>query len=212
MKEKLNSNILIIDCSYGMNIDVFANGQEYIYSCLETKKQSDTLLENIDNLLKKAAIKIADIDVIAVCVGPGSFTGIRVAISVAKGLAVGTGAKVLTFNSFDAVYHYEKQNYAVLVEGFGDNTYYCLKKFGRVFMGCESKNKILSLIKDVDVFTLSEKNVQMFAEIDPKLTKFDAKSIVFEKINKNQFVLTNQIAPLYLRASQAEIERKKHEN
>ena len=209
--EKLSTNILAIDCSYGMNISIFANGKDYVYSCLESKKQSDSLLLQIDELLSQAKLNLKDIDTIAVCVGPGSFTGIRVAISTAKGLAIGTKANIVTFTSFETLVPEEK-NYGVLVEGFGDNTYYYLNKFGRMFMGCDSKEKILKLFSDVNVYTLSQKNLQMFEELEPKLSKYDAKNAVIEKIQQNKFILSNQIAPLYLRASQAEIERNKHGN
>lgn len=48
---------------------------------------SATLMPMLEDLLKNAALKLADIDLIAVAAGPGSFTGLRIGISAAKGLA-----------------------------------------------------------------------------------------------------------------------------
>ena len=45
----------------------------------------------IDNILKKNKIEVADLDGIATSEGPGSYTGLRIGMSLAKGLAVTTG-------------------------------------------------------------------------------------------------------------------------
>ena len=48
---------------------------------------SRTLLPMAEDMLKNAELKLADVDLIAVAHGPGSFTGIRIGVSAAKGLA-----------------------------------------------------------------------------------------------------------------------------
>jgi tRNA threonylcarbamoyladenosine biosynthesis protein TsaB len=48
---------------------------------------SEKLMPMIDELLEKTEISIKDIDALAIGVGPGSFTGIRIGVSTAKGLA-----------------------------------------------------------------------------------------------------------------------------
>jgi len=53
----------------------------------DTKKHSETLLPVLNDLLRVLGLDIADIDLIAVSVGPGSFTGIRIGVATAKGLA-----------------------------------------------------------------------------------------------------------------------------
>ncbi len=52
---------------------------------------SETMLPMIENMLAKAAVKIGDIDAFAVSEGPGSFTGVRIGVSLIKGLAFNTG-------------------------------------------------------------------------------------------------------------------------
>ena len=48
---------------------------------------SRTLMPIVEHILKNADLTIADLDAIAVAAGPGSFTGIRIGVSAAKGLA-----------------------------------------------------------------------------------------------------------------------------
>ncbi|MBR2879424.1 MAG: tRNA (adenosine(37)-N6)-threonylcarbamoyltransferase complex dimerization subunit type 1 TsaB, partial [Oscillospiraceae bacterium] len=50
---------------------------------------SCTLLPMAEDLLKNAGLKMSDIDAVAVARGPGSFTGIRIGVSAAKGLCWG---------------------------------------------------------------------------------------------------------------------------
>ena len=203
-------NILSIDCSTGLKIALITDKFIKKYVDDSEKKQSAELITKIDNLLKDNDLTISKIDAIAVCVGPGSFTGIRVAISVAKGLAVGAKAKVLTFNSFECIDGLPKDNYSVLVEGFGQNYYYYTKKFGREFKGCATPDFLQKITDGTQRYTLS-KLVKENLPLDVTLGEYNVDVLV-EKAKNNQFILTNQIAPLYLRASQAEIDREKNGN
>ena len=53
----------------------------------DSRKHAELLPEFVQNLLKKNKFEIKSIDAIAVSIGPGSFTGLRVGLSFAKGIA-----------------------------------------------------------------------------------------------------------------------------
>lgn len=57
----------------------------------------------VDELLGKAGLRPSDLAVVAVGVGPGSFTGLRIGISYAKGLVFACGAKIVGVPSLDAL-------------------------------------------------------------------------------------------------------------
>ena len=50
---------------------------------------SQTLMVMAEDLLKTAGLTVKDVDAVAVAAGPGSFTGVRIGVAAAKGLAWG---------------------------------------------------------------------------------------------------------------------------
>jgi tRNA threonylcarbamoyladenosine biosynthesis protein TsaB len=54
-----------------------------------------SLLGLVQQVFAQAGISVSDLDAIAISRGPGSFTGLRIGMSVAKGLALATGAPVV---------------------------------------------------------------------------------------------------------------------
>ena len=206
-------NTLILDCSCGMSIYLICENNEY--SCIDKnqKKHTDELLLSVDGLLEKAKLKITEIDNICVCTGPGSFTGIRVAVSICKGLAVGTNAKVFVADNFDIVSYKASKKSIYILDGFSNFVY------ARVFDGenkedsCEKflelTEKIKADYRDYDVYVESEKLQNMLKNegISSEFTQNYIKNVFLDKINNNETTPINQISPIYLRASQAEIER-----
>ena len=64
---------------------------------------SRRLLAGIDRLLQETAVTWTDIDGIAVSLGPGSFTGLRIGLATAKGLAMSAGVKLIGIGTLDGL-------------------------------------------------------------------------------------------------------------
>lgn len=64
---------------------------------------SRTLLPMAEDLLKNCGLAIADIDVVAVAHGPGSFTGVRIGVSTAKGLCWGADKPAIGVSTLEAM-------------------------------------------------------------------------------------------------------------
>src|SRR5262245_45649107 len=62
-----------------------------------------TLLEDVDALLRQAGTHTRDIDALAVGIGPGSFTGVRIGLSTARGLALALDVPVAGVSTLDAL-------------------------------------------------------------------------------------------------------------
>jgi tRNA threonylcarbamoyladenosine biosynthesis protein TsaB len=61
----------------------------------EMKSHAKQLTPFIENLLREADIKPADLEAVAVSKGPGSYTGLRIGVSVAKGIAYGASVPLI---------------------------------------------------------------------------------------------------------------------
>jgi tRNA threonylcarbamoyladenosine biosynthesis protein TsaB len=102
-----NSNeplILALDTSSKLTGIALSRGQEALKSVtiLSDEKRSEKLWVDIESLLAESAVTINDISLFAVCVGPGSFTGLRVGMSAMKGLAAATGKPLIGVTSLEA--------------------------------------------------------------------------------------------------------------
>lgn len=64
---------------------------------------SDVLLPMLDGLLARAGVTLEQIDQLAVGLGPGSFTGVRIGLATAKGLRIATGRPLIGVGSLDAL-------------------------------------------------------------------------------------------------------------
>ena len=96
--------ILAFDsCGKTASVAVYEDGRVAGEIYIDTKQtHSATLLPSADWLLQTLGLKASDVDFVAATVGPGSFTGVRIGMSAAKGIAFGAGAKCIGVSSLYA--------------------------------------------------------------------------------------------------------------
>ncbi len=68
-----------------------------------TKGQAERLFPLCEEVLANANVTWADLDAIGVCVGPGNFTGVRVGVSAARGLALSLGKPAIGISRLEAM-------------------------------------------------------------------------------------------------------------
>jgi tRNA threonylcarbamoyladenosine biosynthesis protein TsaB len=73
------------------------------YSCLVPGHHTDWLLQGIKHSLADCQVKLEDLTAIGVVRGPGAFTGLRVGVATAKGLAIGLGVPMVGVSSLQAL-------------------------------------------------------------------------------------------------------------
>ncbi|GEP60298.1 tRNA (adenosine(37)-N6)-threonylcarbamoyltransferase complex dimerization subunit type 1 TsaB [Reyranella soli] len=84
--------VLAFDCAVtGMTVAVVRDGVCLASLAEEGRDQAARLVPAIATVLAEARVDRRDLSLIAVTVGPGSFTGVRVGLAAARGLAVGLG-------------------------------------------------------------------------------------------------------------------------
>ena len=81
---------LAFDTATGVATSALVDGEEVLG---ERASRAQTLLEDVDALLRQAGAHPADIQRLAIGIGPGSFTGVRIGLAVARGLALSLGVE-----------------------------------------------------------------------------------------------------------------------
>ncbi len=96
--------VLALDTSSKVTSLAVARGAEVLKSISSPadERRSDKLWSEVQTLLAGLGLTIADVDVFAVCVGPGGFTGLRVGMAAVKGFAVALNKPIIGVTSLEA--------------------------------------------------------------------------------------------------------------
>lgn len=79
-------------------------------SWFSANRHTEELMPSVASLMRLAGVASRDLSSVAVAIGPGSFTGLRVGLAAAKGLALAQGAKLLGIPTLDVTaYPHESQ-------------------------------------------------------------------------------------------------------
>lgn len=96
--------LMAIDTSFGKFSIALYEGEKQIayFENEEYTKQAEMLVPEIENILAANNLSYQDIEKIACCNGPGSFTGLRIGIAAVKGLELALGIKTIAVSSLEA--------------------------------------------------------------------------------------------------------------
>lgn len=193
-------NIVIVNTAFNdANYIVIKDNKVFAEITDASAKHSESSLVKIDEKLNEANITIKDVDSFAVNIGPGSFTGIRIGVSLVKGFLSGLpNKKVIAFNSFEP-FIFRNNNKIICLKASKDD-YYCAK---------------VENFKITDTFILTNNEVEKTPNTIIENCSFSTEmlvNLVNEKIKNNKFNTIADINPFYIKLSQAEKELKQKEN
>jgi tRNA threonylcarbamoyladenosine biosynthesis protein TsaB len=95
--------ILALEFSSPQRSVALARDGRMLAEATETGERGTNAFGMIEKVLASASIRRADIECLAVGLGPGSYTGIRVALSIAQGWQLATGVKLLGIGSVECL-------------------------------------------------------------------------------------------------------------
>ena len=137
------NHLCVVACKNGKAYSVF------LPDC--AMKHSVSVMPAIDEVLKQADMSLDECDFFAAVVGAGSFTGIRIGISVVKGLCLAYGKPALPVTSFDVMAYTQKDGKVLcLVDALHGAYYACGYDGGKVSNAPAylMENEILALQSD----------------------------------------------------------------
>ena len=178
------------------------------------KNHSNIVMPIIDNLFKISDLTINDIDKIAVAIGPGSFTGVRIALGIAKGLAMALNKPLIAVNELDileAIASGNENEIIPLIDARKERVYY---KYQNKYVDDYlinlisnfDKNKKYIFVGDgaINYKNILKDNLGENAIVLPMFNAFPRASILCElAINKEEANIYT-LEPEYISKSRAE--------
>jgi tRNA threonylcarbamoyladenosine biosynthesis protein TsaB len=83
---------------------IYFDQSKYFEMCVNVKNlHAEKIYEIIDSVIKLSSLALSDLGCIAVSSGPGSFTGLRIGMSAAKGVAFGASIPIIAVPTFEAL-------------------------------------------------------------------------------------------------------------
>ena len=212
-------NILCLNTCF-RSADIMTAGEKSEFERVDANcKHSEHVLPEVEKVLARANLDVKDIDALGVCVGPGSFTGIRIGVALVKGFGFSRDLPCAIFNSFEIIAEQyfldnpESLEVVVVLDGLGG--YVFVSKLGRggeilVSPTCLSQDEMSQFIKQNPCeYVCFEDDKYKFALKSINVTKKAYEQILKRKFFEGKVVSCAEIAPLYLRKSQAEVELEK---
>ena len=202
----MNKNFLVLDFTGLSKNIVFKFKDKFFINKIKTDSNNNQeIIDDILNLIKRANIKTKEKFDVLVNLGPGSFSGIRISLSVAKGIKLIKKVNLFGFNSFilNAAPYLEKYETVFSILKVNKKFYflkYIKGKKNDISQIIEFQNKEKLNEKSVIVISSQMKNEDIFKNIAEKhrvIEDFDVKNNIEILIKKN-LIENNLIKPVYL--------------
>ena len=201
---------------------------EYTVNTKTTHSQK--LMPMIENMLSMSGVNIKEIDAIAICIGPGSFTGLRIGMATAKAISHVNNLPIIGVNSLEILAGnmnlYDKKICSIL-DAQRNQVYTGRYKFENGSIVeiqpvdvVEIENLLEEISKDNDEWILVGEAVYKYEDKIKEIKNIDIPapshnvtkasslcSIAMEKYNNNVDIHNcYDINPMYIRKSQAEVQ------
>lgn len=208
-----------------------AEGMVSEYSLARRRTHSERLLPAIETVLHDANLSGEELAGVAISVGPGSFTGVRVAVSTAKGLARAWNKPVIPVSSLEGLAHrfpaVQRPLYALLDARKGEVYAACFRNRNGVLLPETPERAIRpeELCREVEEETLfvgegalryrgllKEALSSKAIFVEGSLNHLSAASVAeigYFAFQKGRTLPPSELVPNYIRRSEAELGWKK---
>ena len=218
-----NCSVAIVEVYENKNYNIIA-----FENSDDEKTHSQKLMPIVDKVFKEHNLTLKDMDLLACCVGPGSFTGIRIGIATMKAFADVTNIKTVSVTSLESLsYNIEEDGIIIpIIDCKNNNVYSAIfskenntyKQIGKNISDnidnairlykANAENKNITFVGDgsilyKDLLTSKLSNKLIFSNKNIQSSISLAKC-AYDKYLEGLYGDSNNLSPLYLRKSQAE--------
>ena len=218
-----NCSVAIVEVYENKNYNIIA-----FENSDDEKTHSQKLMPIVDKVFKEHNLTLKDMDLLACCVGPGSFTGIRIGIATMKAFADVTNIKTVSVTSLESLsYNIEEDGIIIpIIDCKNNNVYSAIfskenntyKQIGKNISDnidnaislykANAENKNITFVGDgsilyKDLLTSRLSNKLIFSNKNTQSSISLAKC-AYDKYLEGLYGDSNNLSPLYLRKSQAE--------
>jgi tRNA threonylcarbamoyladenosine biosynthesis protein TsaB len=212
-------NILLINSSDENAFAALFDGKELVISKStdfknnSSKKQPDNLISCLYEISSAHREKFEQTKAVAVTIGPGSFTGIRVGLAIAKGLADAREIPIIPLTNFELIYNRipavsKETNYCILIPAKLPEYYYSIWQNGNeIEKGCINIDQLSSIsannaviVGNIDAEIIGKHSY--FVSINLKELRPESDTMLklaLEYFTKGLAMKPEEIEPLYMK-------------
>ncbi len=170
------------------------------YTINYKKTHSQTLLPMIDEIFKMTETEKDSIDVVAVSEGPGSFTGLRIGIATAKGIALALGKKTVGVPTLEALasnYYGTELKICPIMDARREHVYNAVYHYEKAANGHYN----LIVDKEQRLILIDDLLDELEADGSSVLVLGDASGLIRDKFEKRQADKAKEIELIYAPAA-----------
>lgn len=184
---------------------------------------SERLMAAVDRVLTDARLRVDDLDGLAVAVGPGSFTGLRIGLGTVKGLAFGRAipvAAVPTLDAMAATLPFAALPVCPVIDARKGEVYTCRYRWDGLEMRREWEylavppGELAARLGEPTILVGdgAPSIVSPYARLAPLAHRLPSPACVaqlgLDRLRRGQSAVVRDLVPIYLRPSQAELRRR----
>lgn len=145
------------------------------YNINQKRTHSETLVPMIDEMLAKLGISTKEIDMYAVGKGPGSFTGLRIGMTVAKTLAMIFDKKIIGVSTLEALARgiHSTKNIVSIIDARGGRVYYGIYKWEDKKLTQVEKEDLTYFEDLIDFLDKNSKSYIFVGDVDNFIDELD---------------------------------------
>lgn len=198
-------NILFIDTAEGTRALLLVGDRAYYDENL-SNAGSETLMPMIDGLLKRADLSVDKIDKFGACIGPGSFTGLRVGLTTVKTLCYALGKPCFAVNKLRLNSYNNSSGKVISIADAGNKVCYIARYDGQIeteSARCVTLADAMNAVSRYPDHAVST-DIKLFKTFDGTVGAGERELRLAIERHADDTVSYNELEPLYIRKAQPE--------